>query len=392
MSKGAANVEAVFLDLETTGLNPPYDEVLQVGIVDDAGSVLMDTLVRPIERKHWPEAQEIHGIEPADVAGAPALAEVLPHLANIVRGKRVVIYNAAFDSAFLPLLHEVAAEVHCCMLAFSKHYGEWNDYYGNYRWQRLGTAAEYVLHELREAHDAVADAQACCAVYRYLNDPSERARVDALREQRRVIEEARRQKERIEWEARLALCHWEDEAERQRDALERAASAALMRRLGMPMYQPGREPPPRTLKEELERREKYAHLFFRMPLAVIEHEDRAGKTLPAYTKRTEIPDNLKAFNHFRRMPPWVRAELIPDAYVFTEKTFSWLYDVAQADAIRARHPLRRDYLPPQGYRLVTKTQLRKMGRKDAELAAMAPVIEVDSKYQGWIFMYEVPDA
>lgn len=135
----------VFIDTETTGLNPDYDEVLQIGVVAGDGRVLMDTLIRPAKRTQWHEAQEIHGISPTDVVDAPTLAEILPQLAEILRGQVVVIYNAAFDTGFLPIVNQVAAEVHCCMLAFSDHYGEWNDYFGNCRWQKLVTAADYVM-------------------------------------------------------------------------------------------------------------------------------------------------------------------------------------------------------------------------------------------------------
>lgn len=88
----------VFLDTETTGLYAGIDEVLQIGIVADDGRMLMDTLVRPIRVKEWPEAQDIHGIAPTDVVDAPTLVEVLPQLANILRGTKVVIYNVVRNS------------------------------------------------------------------------------------------------------------------------------------------------------------------------------------------------------------------------------------------------------------------------------------------------------
>jgi DNA polymerase-3 subunit epsilon len=40
-------MRTVFLDLETTGLDPRTDEILEIGILDDAGRVLLDSLVRP---------------------------------------------------------------------------------------------------------------------------------------------------------------------------------------------------------------------------------------------------------------------------------------------------------------------------------------------------------
>ena len=38
--------ETVYLDLETTGLYPPDDEILEIAVVDDAGAVLLHSLVR----------------------------------------------------------------------------------------------------------------------------------------------------------------------------------------------------------------------------------------------------------------------------------------------------------------------------------------------------------
>jgi DNA polymerase III epsilon subunit-like protein len=379
-------METVFIDTETTGLNPGYDEVLQIGVVSDDGRVLMDTLIRPTKRTQWHEAQEIHGIAPTDVVNAPTLAEVLPQLADILRGAKVVIYNAAFDTGFLPIVRQVAAEVHCCMLAFADHYGEWNDYYGDSRWQRLTVAADYVMHDLVDAHNAVADCQACRAVHAYLTDPAERARVDALREQRRIEQEAAAQQERIEYAAKWALETLETIETQRREKAQKQATVALMRRLGMSLYQPGRlalQP-----KERDARADEYCRLFFGVPLVVAKYEADTGRTLPGYSKRSDVPAHMKSFSHFKNEPIWLRNELVRDAYLCTAKSFSWLYDVSQIARIWARHPLRRPYQPPAGHTLVTRTHLKRVLKlKDAEIAAMAPVVEVESQYQGWIPMY-----
>lgn len=113
-----------------------------------------------------------------------------------------------------------------------------------------------------------------------------------------------------------------------------------------------------------------------------------GRTLPGYSKRTAVPGHLKAFNYFKTEPPRLRDELVRDAYLATAKSFSWLYDIGQVVEIWARHPLCRPYQPPAGHALVTRTHLKRVLKlKDAEIAAMAPVVEVESQYQGWIPMY-----
>lgn len=64
------------------------------------------------------------------------------------------------------------------------------------------------------------------------------------------------------------------------------------------------------------------------------------------------------------------------------------YDAGQVAEIRARHPLRRPYDPPASHTLVTRTHLKRVLKmKDDEIAKLAPVVEVESQYQGWIPMY-----
>jgi oligoribonuclease (3'-5' exoribonuclease) len=40
-------VETVYLDTETTGINPGHDDLVEIAILDDGGSPLVNTLVRP---------------------------------------------------------------------------------------------------------------------------------------------------------------------------------------------------------------------------------------------------------------------------------------------------------------------------------------------------------
>jgi DNA polymerase III epsilon subunit-like protein len=184
--------ETVYLDLETTGLYPPADEVLEVAIVDAQGQVLLESLVRPEHTTAWPEAEAIHGIAPGSVQDAPTLEGLRSLIRAAVCGKTLVIYNAPFDLGFLPDELAQAAAVHCCMRAFAEHYGEWSAYHGTYRWQTLSTAADYVRYRgIAGAHRARADALACRAVWRYLTVPAERARVEALRTEEHATEEAR---------------------------------------------------------------------------------------------------------------------------------------------------------------------------------------------------------
>ena len=65
-----------YLDTETTGLSPPRDEILEIGILDDKSRTLIDSLARPENHRIWPGAQANHGISPSDVANGPTLDEL----------------------------------------------------------------------------------------------------------------------------------------------------------------------------------------------------------------------------------------------------------------------------------------------------------------------------
>lgn len=162
-------MRTVFLDLETTGLDPRTDEVLEIGILAGTGRVLLDSLVRPERHRRWPGAERIHGIAPADVVDAPTLDALRPRIIAAVQGARVVIYNAAFDAGFLREELAAAAEVRCAMRAFAKVYAEWSDWHGHWRWQKLHVAAAHVGFAWDgDSHRAMSDCRATRAVWRFL--------------------------------------------------------------------------------------------------------------------------------------------------------------------------------------------------------------------------------
>ncbi|MGW3091730.1 3'-5' exonuclease [Streptomyces sp. NPDC001108] len=153
------------VDTETTGLDLSA-KIVEISVTDGAGTVLLDTLVNP--GVPIPEdAQAIHGISDDDVHQAPDFWTVLPRLTEALRGRRIVIYNRDYDSRVLayelnryhrthtPTLpgiplpeyeqHPAAVEWmnaqhwdQCAMLAYAVHVGDWSDYWGGWKWQRLG--------------------------------------------------------------------------------------------------------------------------------------------------------------------------------------------------------------------------------------------------------------
>ena len=85
----------VFLDTETTGLYPPRDKIVEIAIVDGNGEVLLNTLVDP-KREIPNEVIRIHGIDNEMVKGSPTIEDLEPQLIEIVRGKKLIVYNLNF--------------------------------------------------------------------------------------------------------------------------------------------------------------------------------------------------------------------------------------------------------------------------------------------------------
>lgn len=164
-------MDTIFLDTETTGLNRDgSDRIVEIAIVDAAGSPLMDTLINP-GRRIPPEASRVHGITAGMVASAPRIEDIENKLLDIISDKRLVIYNAAYDLPFLPdMVRASTGDVDCCMIRFADHYGEWDSYHGNNKWKPLDFAARFIGYEWTgKAHRAMADALACRAVWYFLD-------------------------------------------------------------------------------------------------------------------------------------------------------------------------------------------------------------------------------
>lgn len=166
----------IVLDTETTGLNAAEDELLQVSIIDNEGTVLFDSYIRPTQHTEWAEAERVNHITPEMVADAPTIAEVMPEINDILkRYDKIVGYNVRFDADFLK--HNGAefsnAEYADTMKMFAPIYGEWNDQRGSYKWQKLTAAADYYGYDWsahEEAHNSLGDCYATLHVYKEINE------------------------------------------------------------------------------------------------------------------------------------------------------------------------------------------------------------------------------
>ena len=156
----ACSPPVLFLDTETTGLDHAAHELVQVGLIDEHGHVLLDCLVNP-GRPIPPEAVAVHGITD-DMASQGLPPNVVRELVrSLVRGRDLVIYPAAFESKFVPV--QGAASVMCAMEAAQ-------DFWGLDRWPRLSWCASELGIEQPEPHTAIGDCQVTRQVWAYMHE------------------------------------------------------------------------------------------------------------------------------------------------------------------------------------------------------------------------------
>lgn len=194
---------AVILDTETTGLDRTA-EVIEIAVINMKGEVLLQSLVNP----HGGEvgAVHIHGITKEMVATAPTWEEIDQEVISFLfTASRVVIYNAGFDSIMIDQsrnkwglsdllqvepLEKILVDMEgstfdptinweCAMRRYSEWSGDWSEHHGNYRWQRLTSAARRFGAETNGAHRALDDARMTLAVIRGM---AKAARNEAVQE------------------------------------------------------------------------------------------------------------------------------------------------------------------------------------------------------------------
>ena len=93
----------VVFDLETTGINPERDSIIEISalkVKDHRVVEEFSTLVNP--GRHIPAgATAVNGITDDMVADAPLIEEVLPQFLEFCQGCVPVAHNAGFDMSFI---------------------------------------------------------------------------------------------------------------------------------------------------------------------------------------------------------------------------------------------------------------------------------------------------
>lgn len=155
----------VILDTETTGQSwhGGIDEIVEICMIDRAGTSLINTLVRPKGLIH-PEASRVSGITNEMVAEAPSFDLLAEATANMLRGRGVIIYNAAYDAPLLQFELErcgvgfPTCDIRCAKLAYAAYRQVPGVRRGEYKWHKLTDACAHErIVPRQKAHRALAD-------------------------------------------------------------------------------------------------------------------------------------------------------------------------------------------------------------------------------------------
>jgi len=157
----------VVIDLETTGLSPKSDRVLEIAVIQT--SVLGEPLA------YWSSlinpgvpvgATEIHGIKDSDVLGFPTFESIADELLARLKGQAISAHNARFDLGFLRnefarsgwILPEVPA---VCTMEASKYF------LPQLAQRRLSDCAKAIGLNESVSHRALSDASTTVGLLNY---------------------------------------------------------------------------------------------------------------------------------------------------------------------------------------------------------------------------------
>ena len=155
----------VFFDLETTGLSPLCDKIIEfAGIKIIDGETLEKTFLINPEVEILPENEKIHGISNEMVKTGKSQSDAAKEIESFVEGCALVAHNSLFDFGFLlTLANEKNIEfknnpVYCTCKLSRKINKQFNSH-------KLSSLAESFEIRLLNHHRALDDTIACLEVF-----------------------------------------------------------------------------------------------------------------------------------------------------------------------------------------------------------------------------------
>ncbi|OGU72538.1 MAG: hypothetical protein A2V93_10510 [Ignavibacteria bacterium RBG_16_34_14] len=159
------DAEFSVVDVETTGLTPRYNGVIEIGIVKVKGFKIVDrysTLINPGRPIPYYITQ-FTGISDDDIFNAPFFEDVAEEISEFISGSVITAHNLSFDRSFLNkeflmIGKEKPANPQLCTLRLSKRL------YPELRSRSLSSLSYYLRVKLINAHRALPDAEATAKI------------------------------------------------------------------------------------------------------------------------------------------------------------------------------------------------------------------------------------
>ena len=168
-SSGRDRYKLVWFDLETTGLNPFKDEVIEVAALDNEG-LTYESLSRP-ERRITPFITKITNITNEMVENSPNEETVIKNFVDFIKNnnpdrKAIYLIGHNIHSFDLPFIKAKCAKY---KIKFPKIYAldtlRMSQYILNERYNKLETLCELFGVDNQNAHRALSDVWATYTIY-----------------------------------------------------------------------------------------------------------------------------------------------------------------------------------------------------------------------------------
>ncbi|MCL6477794.1 MAG: DNA polymerase III subunit epsilon [Peptococcaceae bacterium] len=155
----------VALDLETTGLDPELDSIIEVGMVKVRDGEIIDTFHTLVDpgKKLPLKIRKLTGINELMLAGAPPVDRIRDDLAGFIDGEIILGHNIAFDMGFIEsslgkAVHNPAFDTLELARVIMPSAGSY----------RLSDLCSLIGLEVGESHRALEDARAVVFLFQHL--------------------------------------------------------------------------------------------------------------------------------------------------------------------------------------------------------------------------------
>lgn len=161
----------IVFDIETTGLDPRYDEIIEIGAIKIENNKIVDTFSTLIKPTHEisPFISGLTGITNDMVQNAPGIEDVLPKFMAFIKGFTLMGHNVNFDINFIydnlvklglaPLENSFIDTLRIAkrILSDLEHH-------------RLKDLAQYYKIDDKGSHRALKDVEITLEVYRFMKE------------------------------------------------------------------------------------------------------------------------------------------------------------------------------------------------------------------------------